>query len=128
MLKRSFWLRLSGWLQVLRKYALVAFFAWRHPETPRYLKTLLIVGAFYCISPIDIIPDTVPLFGLLDDLAVLPAVMTFLGAALPSRVMQECEQDAARWRSRMPYILGGVFLLFVLWTGALFYGIWNWFH
>lgn len=126
MFKHAFWLRLSGWLQLLRKYAVLLFFAWRHPETPRHLKTILAVGALYCISPIDLVPDTIPFVGLLDDFAVLPALMMLLGAALPPRVMQECEQDAARWRSRIPYISGFFFLLLFLWAGALLYGIWSW--
>lgn len=66
----------------------------RHPETPLYAKlfALLIIG--YALSPIDLIPDFVPVLGYLDDLILIPAGIVLLIKMMPEQVLQECRQEA----------------------------------
>ncbi len=70
------------------------FLAYRDPRTPWYAKLLAAGVVAYAVSPIDLIPDFIPVIGLLDDLIIVP-----LGAALairmiPRQVMAECREKA----------------------------------
>ena len=73
-------------------YAL--YLAYRDPRTPWYAKLLAAGVVAYAVSPIDLIPDFIPVLGILDDLVIVP-----LGAALaikmvPKEVMTECREKA----------------------------------
>src|ERR671910_3906968 len=73
-------------------YAL--YLAYRHPRTPWYAKVFaaLIVG--YVFSPIDPIPDFIPLVGLLDEMVVVPIGVLLAAKMIPPDVMQECQEKA----------------------------------
>jgi uncharacterized membrane protein YkvA (DUF1232 family) len=75
-------------------YAL--YLAYRDPRTPWYAKLLAASVVAYAVSPIDLIPDFIPVLGILDDLVIVP-----LGAALairmvPKEVMAECREKARK--------------------------------
>ena len=88
---------LEKWRQRAQKvkvgtYAL--YLAYRDPRTPWYAKLLAAGVVAYAASPIDLIPDFIPILGILDDLVIVP-----LGAALaikmvPKEVMAECREKA----------------------------------
>ena len=59
-----------------------AFFA---PETPVYLKALMLLVPAYLISPIDLIPDFIPIAGWLDDAIIIPLLVTWIVRMLPQR-------------------------------------------
>jgi uncharacterized membrane protein YkvA (DUF1232 family) len=73
-------------------YAL--YLACRDPRVPWYAKALmgLIIG--YAISPIDLIPDFIPVLGLIDDLIIVPAGISIVIKMIPKDVMEECRQRA----------------------------------
>ncbi len=125
MVKNGIWFKLVQIFDFLRNYALILFFAWRHPQTPKQIKTILLILAGYLISPIDIIPDYIPFIGLFDDMAILPAAMLLVSNFLPASVMADCQHDSARWQRKFPYILWGFALLSILWIGALIYGLYR---
>ncbi|WP_418627035.1 YkvA family protein [Anaerosinus sp.] len=125
MVKNGIWVKIVQIFDFLRKYMLILFFAWRHPQTPKQIKTILLILAGYLISPIDIIPDYIPFVGLIDDMAIIPAAMMLVSNFLPASVMADCQRDCARWQRRFPYILWGVALLSILWIGALIYGLYH---
>ena len=63
--------------------------AWRHPASPRWLKpAVLLVGA-YVISPVDLLPDAIPLLGVVDDIVLVPLAMRFLLDRLPAAVRSD---------------------------------------
>ena len=88
---------MEKWKQSAQKvkvetYAL--YFAYRDPRTPWYAKVLAAGVVAYAVSPIDLIPDFIPVLGILDDL-----VIVLLGAALaikmvPKEVMAQCREEA----------------------------------
>ena len=70
------------------------YLAARDPRTPWYAKVLagLIIG--YALSPIDLIPDFIPVLGYLDDLIIVPAGIALLIRLIPGEVLQECREKA----------------------------------
>lgn len=85
------------WVEDLKQRArtfktetLVLYFAARHPGTPWYAKVLVAAIVAYALSPIDLIPDFVPVLGYLDDLILLPLGIAWAIRMIPPAVMAEC--------------------------------------
>ena len=64
----------------------------RNPRTPRVSKVLLGVAIAYAVSPIDLIPDFIPVIGYLDDLIILPLLILIAIRLIPRSVIMECRQ------------------------------------
>jgi len=73
-------------------YAL--YLAYRDPRVPWYAKVLLAVVVGYALSPIDLIPDFIPVLGYLDDLVLVPMGITLALKMVPEAVMDECRETA----------------------------------
>ena len=67
--------RILTFLKLFRYDLLVMLVALKHRDTPRNVKGLLIAAILYLVSPIDLIPDAVPLAGIIDDAVFVPAVV-----------------------------------------------------
>lgn len=70
------------------------YFAIRHPGTPWTAKAILIAVLLYAASPIDLIPDFIPFFGMLDDIVVIAAGLWLVRRLIPADVMAECREKA----------------------------------
>jgi len=70
------------------------YLAARHPETPWYAKVLVAGIIAYAFSPIDLIPDFVPILGYLDDLILLPIFVALAIKLVPNFVLKECRERA----------------------------------
>jgi uncharacterized membrane protein YkvA (DUF1232 family) len=66
-----------------------------HPRTPRISRWLLAIAIAYFISPIDLIPDAIPILGQLDDLLIVPTLMSLALAFIPAEVKAECRANTA---------------------------------
>ena len=64
--------RLRGWARSIKRDVHALYLAARDPRVPWYTKALAIVVAGYALSPIDLIPDFIPVIGYLDDLLLVP--------------------------------------------------------
>ena len=91
-------MRLTGcWREragALRLEARALFLAVRHPRTPWYAKALALVVLGYALSPIDLIPDFLPVLGQLDDLLLIPAGLALVRRLIPASVLAECREKA----------------------------------
>jgi uncharacterized membrane protein YkvA (DUF1232 family) len=105
----------------IRRDVPALYFAYRDPRTPWMAKALAIVLVAYALSPIDLIPDFIPVLGLMDELVLLPLGIALLLQLIPDHIMKECRQRAAKQsvlKSRAR-ILAAV-LIGLVWLGVLF--------
>ena len=70
------------------------WFAIKHPDTPWTAKAILIGVLLYAASPIDIIPDFIPFFGMLDDIVIIAAGLWLARRLIPEEVMSESREKA----------------------------------
>src|SRR5215207_9236057 len=82
------------WARRLSAQTYALYLAYRHPRTPWYAKVFaaLIVG--YVFSPIDPIPDFIPIVGLLDEMVVVPIGILIAAKMIPEDVFEECREKA----------------------------------
>ena len=102
-------------IKTIRENAVILFYAWRHPQTPQYLKGILAALVIYLISPIDLLPDYLPLMGIADDATLFTGAMLYLTNLLPASVLADSRQQSEKWRRRMPYIFGVIAIAAVAW-------------
>jgi uncharacterized membrane protein YkvA (DUF1232 family) len=112
------WKRLERWARALRRDVLTLWFAARHPGTPLAAKLLALGLAAYALSPIDLVPDFIPVLGYLDELLILPIGILVCLKMLPEPVLAECRARAARWleeRGAKPRSWVGAALILASW-------------
>ena len=89
---------LKKWVGHLKSETYALYLAARHPKTPWYAKLFVAGVVAYAFSPIDLIPDFVPVLGYLDDLILIPLGIVVAIRLVPLEVMSECRlraQEAA---------------------------------
>lgn len=89
----------------------------RDPRTPWHARALALAVAAYALSPIDLIPDFVPVLGYLDDAILLPLGILAVVALVPRHVMAECRVRAEAAAAR-PVSLAGAGVIVALWLAA----------
>lgn len=108
-----------------RREAVVLWYAFRNPRTPFALKAASLAVGAYLVSPIDLIPFTIPFFGVVDDLVIVPLAVSFIAKRLPAGVHEEAGRRAdlwiARWFKR-PLLAAAVILavLIAIWAALLY--------
>ena len=111
--------RMKIWAHRFRRDSHAVYLASRDPRVPWYAKLLAIAVAGYALSPIDLIPDFIPVIGYLDDLIIVPLGIWLVVSLIPDEVMAECraKADAAGQR---PVSRAGMIAIIVLWiVGAM---------
>ena len=78
----------------IRLQSLALYLACRDPRTPWYAKALAAVVAAYALSPIDLIPDFIPILGYLDDLMIVPLGIALTIKLIPKDVLEDCRRQA----------------------------------
>jgi len=114
--------RLKNWAATLKRDVMALWFACRDPRTPWYAKALTMLIVAYALSPIDLIPDFIPVLGYLDELILLPAGIYLVLKLVPPEAMADARAKAQSWvESRQPkprnWIAAGLIVL--VWVGAL---------
>ena len=100
------------WAKNIKRDVHAVWLAARDPRTPLLAKVLALIVAAYAVSPIDLIPDFIPIIGYLDDLIIMPLGIMLVVRLIPAEVMCEHRESAAQ-ASRRPVsrITAGVFIL-----------------
>ena len=113
-------LRFLVLLRALRRDIAVLLFAMLRRDTPRAVKYLFPLTLLYLVSPIDLVPDTIPLLGAVDDMVILPAATELLVRMLPPDARAEGERRVARYGTLILVVASIVVILwFVLLIWAL---------
>lgn len=87
--------RIRIWARALKRDVHAIYLAARDPRTPWYAKVLAIVVAGYALSPIDLIPDFIPVLGYLDDLIIVPLGIWLVVSLIPEQAMAEYRAKAS---------------------------------
>jgi len=104
------------------------YFAMKHKETPLLPKILAAFTVVYALSPIDLIPDFIPVIGYLDDALILPVLAGLTIKFIPKSVMLECkiqaqtlwnEENKNKWIYALPILL--IYTLVILWIVSLIF-------
>jgi uncharacterized membrane protein YkvA (DUF1232 family) len=88
------WKRAVVLWRVVRGDARRLWFALRHPAAPTWLKVGTGLIVLYVLSPIDLIPDVVPVLGVVDDLVLVPLAIRWLLSRLPSEIRSDVQRRA----------------------------------
>lgn len=89
------WKRLSMLWTLVKGDARLLWLALRHPQAPGWLKLGALGIVAYLVSPIDLIPDVIPVLGVVDDLVLVPLAVRWLYRRLPEAMRAEIEQPAS---------------------------------
>lgn len=111
---------LKAWATRIKRDGVTLWFAARHPRTPWYAKALGVFVVAYALSPIDLIPDFIPVLGYVDDVLLLPALIWLAVRLLPADVRQSCRQQADDWmrtQGRKPRSRSGIAFVVIVWVG-----------
>jgi uncharacterized membrane protein YkvA (DUF1232 family) len=106
--------RFGGWLKMVKDDALILYYAWKHPDTPAYVKGLLAAMLMYVFSPVDLLPDYLPLMGIADDVMLISVVIPYLTRLLPEAVQVASQRESIKWKRRVPL----VFMLIIICISA----------
>ena len=120
--------RLKQRAQGLKRDGLTLWFAYRHPQMPLVAKIAAMLIVAYAFSPIDLIPDFIPVLGFLDEVILLPALIALTLKLVPEAVVVESRGAAQAWMdAHRPkprnYIAAAIII--TLWTGAAWL-VWRW--
>jgi uncharacterized membrane protein YkvA (DUF1232 family) len=105
----------------LKRELFALHLAARDPRTPWYAKVLVAGVVAYALSPIDLIPDPIPILGYLDDLLLLPLGIYLALKMIPETVMADCRQQAARLGARLPKSYVAAVAIVLLWSVGIFF-------
>lgn len=103
----------------LKAFTLVAYYAARDPRTPVLVRLLALLVAAYALSPIDLIPDFIPVLGYLDDLILVPLGLALVVRWLPPEVLESAREQARLAGERPTSKLAAV-VIGVVWLAVLF--------
>ncbi|SFC10522.1 Protein of unknown function [Polaromonas sp. OV174] len=118
---------LKAWAKQIKYDGVTLWFAGKNPRTPWHAKALGMFVVAYALSPIDLIPDFIPVLGYLDDVLLLPGLIWLAIRLLPPEVLAECRAQANEWmqaKGSKPRSWVGAALIMMLWLSI---GVAAWF-
>jgi uncharacterized membrane protein YkvA (DUF1232 family) len=117
--------RAVAWARAIKRDVVALWLAARDPRVPRGAKLLAGLVAAYALSPIDLIPDVIPVLGYLDDVVIVPAGILLTVRLIPAPVMADLRAQAARRTSR-PSSRVGAALVVLVWLASSLAAIFLW--
>lgn len=110
--------------RALKAETIALYLAARHPETPRLAKWLALIIVAYAFSPIDLIPDFVPVLGHVDDLILIPLGIALIIHLIPKHVMTQCRAQAElAFAGGKPVNRTAGVIIGLIWTGLALLGV-----
>lgn len=122
--------KLERWASNLKSNVSAVFVALRRKDTPLLAKILALITVGYALSPVDLIPDFIPLLGYLDDVILLPIFVAITVRLIPRAIFEECQAEAAgmwengkpkKWYYAIPVVLIWLLIIYLIIKGIF----WN---
>lgn len=117
--------RMKDKVKKMKQNTLALYYAYQHPKTPLIAKLLITITIGYLLSPVDLIPDFIPVLGLLDDLLIVPFLIVLSIRLIPAEVWNASLEKAlekpiilkkARW-----FVVIIILIWLFIFTGIYFY-------
>ncbi len=105
--------------------ALALLFAVGDRRTPAAARLAALLALAYALSPLDLLPDAVPVLGLGDDLLIVPAILALAARILPAPVLNDARARSAAAQRRLPWLLPALGLGLAAGAGLLGWGLWQ---
>lgn len=115
--------RLKEWARFVKRDVHALYLAARDSRTPWYAKALAICIAGYALSPIDLIPDFIPVLGYLDDLIIVPLGILAVAKLIPAEVMTDSRTAAAAAIDR-PVSRNAAWVIGLVWVASIALTVW----
>ena len=115
-------INLKTWAKALKRVVMTLWFALKHPLTPWYARAFAAVLTAYALSPIDLIPDFIPILGYLDDLIIIPVGVWLLLRLVPTQVLADSRNQADEWflqGKQKPLSFFGLAIILAVWCFAV---------
>ena len=110
--------RLRGWARTVKRDVVALYFAVRDPRVPWVAKVVATCVVAYALSPIDLIPDFIPVLGYLDDLILVPLGILLTVHLVPADVMADL-RTRADLRMALPKSRGAAIVVVSIWVVAI---------
>ena len=110
--------KIKHYLGQMKQDVLVLWFAIRSPNTPTIPKILAFLAVAYAFSPIDLIPDFIPILGYVDDVILIPIMVFLILKIIPNSVLQTARVEANEWliqNKAKPINRYGLIIIFFIW-------------
>ena len=108
----------------LKKQTITVYFASRDPNLSMHIKIIAILVAAYALSPIDLIPDFIPIFGLLDDIIIVPLGLALIIYLTPPEIIEAAQIKALQSAERPTSYMAALIFIFIWLTILLLSGQW----
>lgn len=108
----------------LFRYLTALWLLLKDPRTPLAAKVVAGLVVAYALSPIDLIPDFIPILGQLDDLILIPLGVTLAVKLVPPALWAEMQQRAEAFRGKLPKMVWGLLLVALIWAALLALFVW----
>ena len=117
----------KDWARRVKRDAVAVYFAARDPRTPMLARCIALAVAAYALSPIDLIPDFIPVLGYLDDLLIVPLGLLLVIRLLPPEVLAESREKAMTLLSRPKSYVAAAFMVSIWLLCIVAIAYW-WYH
>lgn len=113
--------KLNDWASSLKKQIKIIYFVYLDQAASKWVKILIFITLAYALSPIDLIPDFIPILGYLDDLIILPLMILLVLKLVDSETIDRARQKAEQNESlKLPVSKVGAFFVLLFWCLIFF--------
>ncbi|GEO03874.1 hypothetical protein AAE02nite_15380 [Adhaeribacter aerolatus] len=118
--------KIKAWAKQLKRELNALQIAYTKNLVPWYIKILILITVAYALSPVDLIPDFIPILGLLDDLIIVPLLIYLIIKFIPAEIMEHCRKlaDSQIITKKKNWIAGG--FIIVIWLSIAIWIVLVW--
>lgn len=111
--------KIKSWAKKVKSEIYALYFAYRDKLMPWYAKAVVAITVGYALSPVDLIPDFIPVLGFLDDAILLPALIVLSVKLIPKEIMETARTNAQDSDGKLPKNRAGGVVIICLWIALI---------